>query len=273
MENRPIGVFDSGVGGLTAVKELRKILPNEDIIYFGDTARVPYGSRSQTTIKKYTDQAISFFERLNVKAILAACGTVSSNYTPEDYAKRKLDIPFVTVVEPSAREATRLTESGKIAVMATTASIRNGAYTKAIKEILPQAEVEGQGCPILVTLVENGLTDKDHPVTHAALEMYLEPIKKAEVDTIVLGCTHFPLLRDAIAAQMTGVGFVDSGAAAARELENILQRKELLSSSNGGNIIYYVTDTVGSFCSVAKNFLVEDISDKVKHVDIETIDI
>lgn len=274
MKNRPIGVFDSGVGGLTAVKELVKILPNEDIIYFGDTARVPYGSRSQETIKKYTNQAISFLEKRNVKAILAACGTVSSNYTEEDLAKRNLKIPFITVVDPSAKEAANVTKNNKIGIMATTASIKNGAYTRAIIDYNPDAVVLGQGCPILVTMVENGLTEKNHPVVKAALNMYLEPLKKANVDTIILGCTHFPLLIDAIDSLIPSeISFVDSGAASARRMLEVLKEKDLLADSNDGNIEYYVTDTVDSFCSVAVNFMTEDISNNVKHIDIETIDI
>ena len=274
MKNRPIGVFDSGVGGLTAVKELVKILPNEDIIYFGDTARVPYGSRSQETIKKYTNQAISFLEKRNVKAILAACGTVSSNYTEEDLAKRNLKIPFITVVDPSAKEAANVTKNNKIGIMATTASIKNGAYTRAIIDYNPDAVVLGQGCPILVTMVENGLTEKNHPVVKAALNMYLEPLKKANVDTNILGCTHFPLLIDAIDSLIPSeISFVDSGAASARRMLEVLKEKDLLADSNDGNIEYYVTDTVDSFCSVAVNFMTEDISNNVKHIDIETIDI
>lgn len=274
MNNSPIGVFDSGVGGLTAVKELSKIMPNENIIYFGDTGRVPYGTRSEKVIKKYATQVISYLASLNVKAILAACGTVSSNFLQQDYNKLGIDIPYITVIDPSVKEAAEITKNKRVGVIATNASINSEAYTKGIKALCPDCYTVGAACPLLIPIVENGYTDKDHPVTKAALEMYLRPVIEDDVDTLVLGCTHFPLLVEGIEATFDRpVKIVDSGAAAARATRQILKEKNLLNTSDKlGSREFYVTDSVKDFAKVGKNFLSAEILNNTTYVDLEKID-
>ncbi|MDL2233073.1 glutamate racemase [Ruminococcaceae bacterium OttesenSCG-928-L11] len=272
MDNRPIGVFDSGVGGLTSVRELHRILPGEDIVYFGDTGRVPYGSRSKTTIKKYAKQDINYLRTFNVKAILAACGTVSSNLSDKDVEELALDIPFMGVVMPATRAACALSQEGRIGVMATTSTIRSGAYGKALRSIQPTARLIGNAAPLLVPLVENGLTDMENPVTRLMLQQYLEPFIREEVDTLILGCTHYPVLYDMI-NDMLGyrVNLVDSGAAAAREMQVMLCEQGLQANREQGTTVYRVTDTVDNFTAVAGNFLFKDIEASTEYVDVDIV--
>lgn len=272
MDNRPIGVFDSGVGGLTTVRELHKILPGEDIVYFGDTGRVPYGTRSKQTIKKYALQAIKYLTGFNVKAIVIACGTVSSNLSDGDLKEAGLDILYTGVVTPSVRAACAVSAAGRIGVMATTASIRSAAYGRALRSINPSAALIGAAAPLLVPLVENGMTGMDNKITRLALEMYLEPFIREEVDTLILGCTHYPLLSGLIADILgNDVQLVDAGAAAAREMQVTLCELGILADREEGNTIYRVTDQVDIFASVAKNFLFENIEEQTEYVDADTI--
>jgi len=272
MDNRPIGVFDSGVGGLTAVRELRKILPGEDIVYFGDTGRVPYGSRSKQTIVKYSIQDMKYLLSHDVKAILAACGTVSSNITEKELSSANINVPYFGIVTPATHAACGLSQTGKIGVMATTAAIRSGAYGKALRTIQPNAQLIGNSAPLLVPIVENGMTDKDNQITRLTLELYLEPFIREEVDTLILGCTHYPMLYDAINEALGyNVTLVDAGAAAAHELKVMLWENDLLAGRESGNVRYYVTDTVDNFVAVAKNFMFEDIESSTNYVDIDDI--
>ena len=274
MNNLPIGVFDSGVGGLTAVKELRKILPKEEIIYFGDTGRVPYGTRSKGTIKKYAAQAIKYLASIGVKAIVVACGTVSSNFLQEDYDKLGLDIPYIRVVQPAAAEAVAASRSDTIGVLATKASIDSGAYTEQIHRYNSSKLVESSAASVLIPMVESGIIDKSQPMVQAALDYYLKDIKALKADSIILGCTHFPLLAPAIEEYLGyPVTLIDSGAAAARQLKTLLEETGQLTSDNNGKESYYVTDSKEGFVSVAKIFLSEDISKDVHYVDLETIDV
>lgn len=271
-DTRPIGVFDSGVGGLTAVKELHRIMPQENIIYFGDTGRVPYGTRSSETVKRYAKEAITYLAGFDVKAIVAACGTVSANFSQQDYKELGLSIPYFTVIEPAARQAVRNTKNKKIGVLATTASINSGAYTRALHALNPEIEVTGQACPLLVSLVEQGMTQRDNPLTNLALELYLEPLKEAGVDTVILGCTHFPVIADSIADQLgPEVSLVDSGAQTIQELKASVA-PDSVPGEQTGDTRYYVTDTVEHFLGVAQHFLKEDISAHITYVDIESID-
>lgn len=270
-DSRPIGVFDSGVGGLTAVKELHRVLPEENIIYFGDIARVPYGTRSSQTIKRYAAEIIRYLAAHDVKAILAACGTVSANFTASDYAALGLSTPYLTVVEPAAREAATATRTGRIGVMATNASINSGAYTRAIQAVDSSIQVVGQPCPLLIPLVEQGMTEPGNPLTTLALELYLEPLRQAEVDTIVLGCTHFPLLVPLIREQVgEEIALVDSGAAAVRSMQELLGLE--CRGGSAGYTKYHVTDTVEQFSAVAKSFLKEDIREQTIYVNPELLD-
>lgn len=272
MDNRPIGVFDSGVGGLTAVKELHRILPGEDIVYFGDTGRVPYGTRSRQTIRKYAMQDIRYLQSFGVKAILAACGTVSANLTDKDIQELKLDIPFYDVVMPATRAAHAVSQEGRIGVMATTAAIRSGAYGRALRSIQPSARLVGNAAPLLVPLVENGLTEPDNQITRLVLEQYLEPFVREEVDTLILGCTHYPVLYEMIDRMLEyKVNLVDAGASAARALRLSLCEEDLLADRETGQTQYRVTDTVESFLPVAGNFLSGDISATTEYVDIDVV--
>lgn len=268
-DRRPIGVFDSGVGGLTSVKELHRKLPHENIVYFGDTGRVPYGTRSGETVRRYTQEIIQYLDRFDVKALLAACGTISSNFLPEDYQALNIDAPYITVVAPAAKKAVQATKNKKVGVLATTSSIKSSSYTKAIHAIDPDITVVGKGCPLLVSLVEQGMIERDNQITRLTLEMYLEPLLEAQVDTILLGCTHFPLLipimRDIVEDHVV---LIDSGAAAVEELSGVIVPNQ---SGAQGTTEYHVTDTVEHFISTASVFLEQDISQQIHYVNPESL--
>ena len=196
MDTRPIGVFDSGLGGLTAVRQLRRVLPGEDIIYFGDTGRVPYGSRGREIIRQYARQDIRFLLSHDVKFIIAACGTVSSTYPPEEAAR--LPVPFTGVVGATARAAVDATRNGKVGIIGTAATVRSGSYAAVIKDMKPETEIVARACPMFVPLVENGYVNDGNPVTKLIIAEYLQEVKDAGVDTLILGCTHYPLLKKMI---------------------------------------------------------------------------
>lgn len=271
MDNRPIGVFDSGLGGLTAVKALRRILPGEDIVYFGDTGRIPYGTRSRETIVKYARQDMDFLNRFDVKMIVVACGTVSSmlNITPGFQSK----IPFTGVLVPAAQAACGLSTSGRIGVIGTQATIRSGEFGRIIRSIRPDAQVFGNACSLLVPIVEAGLVTRDSVIATEAVAMYLAPLKETGVDTLVLGCTHFPLLYDIINEYLEyKVTLIDSGAEVARHVRNTLAAANQLSEkAAGGSFDFYVSDTVDGFAKTAQLFLGEPVSDQVSRVDLEAI--
>ncbi len=268
MDQRPIGVFDSGLGGLTAARELMRLLPGEDIIYFGDTGRVPYGSRSRDTIIKYARQDVAFLRTFDLKAIVIACGTVST--TALDLLSGENPIPVLGVVDPAAREAAATTRSGKIGLIGTQATIRTGAYEKAIAALLPGAKVTALPCPLLVPLVENGRFRRGDKVAELVVAEYLAPIKSAGVDTLVLGCTHYPLLTEVIGAYMgPDVTLINSGAACARHVAALLSETEARSDSNEpGRRRYFVSDRVEGFSGLASIFLGQDVRGDVEQVDI-----
>ena len=211
MDNRPIGVFDSGLGGLTSVRELRRLLPGEDIVYFGDTGRVPYGSRSREIILQYARQDIAFLLSQNVKCIVAACGTVSSTYPSEEAAK--LPVPYMGVVSSAARRAARATRNRRIGVIGTSATIRSHSYEQILRRLVPGAEITARACPLFVSLVENGYVDGSAPdcqqVTRLVIAQYLQEVREAGVDTLILGCTHYPLLAGMIGEYMGPCGDPD----------------------------------------------------------------
>ena len=268
MDKRPIGVFDSGLGGLTAVRELRRLLPGEDIVYFGDTGRVPYGSRSKDTIIKYARQDAAFLNTFDPKAMVVACGTVSANAL--DVLQRESSVPVLGVVEPAAAAAARESKNGRIGLIGTDASIRSQAYERALSALRPGARVFPMACPLLVPLVENGRFRPDDAVARLVVEEYLSPLRQAGVDTLVLGCTHYPLLREVIAAFMgDGVTLVDAGAACARQVSRLLTEQNALNrSGSGGTCRYFVSDTADGFAPLASLFLGEDVTENVEQVDI-----
>jgi glutamate racemase len=248
-----VGIFDSGVGGLTVLRELTKVLPQEDTIYFGDTARVPYGTKSPETVTRYAHEITAFLVRRDIKLLVVACNTASAVALPS--LKRHFSIPVVGVIEPGAQRAVEVTRSGRIGVIGTAGTIRSSAYTRAIKRLNPAAEVLTKACPLFVPLAEEGWVDNQ--VARLTAQTYLQELKDAGVDTLVLGCTHYPLLKPVIAEVMgAGVTLVDSAAETARTVAGILRRKKLLRpESEAGNHHYYVSDIPAGFIRVGNRFL------------------
>lgn len=268
MDNRAIGVFDSGLGGLTAVKELHNLLPNENIVYLGDTGRVPYGSRSRETIIKYAQQDIDFLLKKEIKMVVAACGTVSSTLPKE--ISGKLPVPYVDIVMPAAQEACALSSRGRIGVVGTNATLKSNAFGRAMRGIRGDIKVYGNPCPLLVHLVENGMVEPDNEITTLAVKMYLEPLMKENIDTLILGCTHYPLLTEIIADIMgPGVTLIDSGAAAARVLRQTLSDRGALAQRDHGTLTLYASDRPEDFGALAGQFLRRPLESAVQHVDIE----
>ncbi len=268
MKNKAIGIFDSGLGGLTAVREIQEIMPHEDIIYFGDTGRVPYGSKSRDAINKYARQDARFLKKMGVKMIVAACGTVSS-VVPDLSAE--LGIPYSGVVNPTCFTAMRVTKNGKIGVIGTAATINSHSYKKRIREKHPEFEVMERHCQLFVSFVENGLVDPEDELVQLMVRRYMAPFKESGVDTIILGCTHFPLLSEAIRREMgDGVTLIDSGKETAIYTKKILDEAGLLrESSHQGNANYYVSDTPADFEKFAGLFLKNKPHDNIEHINIE----
>ena len=270
MDRRPIGVFDSGLGGLTAAGELARLLPKERIIYFGDTGRVPYGSRSRETILKYARQDVAFLKTFEPKAIVIACGTVST-VAIRDLVKEN-DMPIIGVVEPACLAAAKATKNGKVGLIGTQASVRSGAYERMISSVNPDIQVVAEACPLLVPLIEDGRIHGGDIVIETVVAEYLEPMKEAGVDTLVLGCTHYPLLKEIIAKQMgEGVTLIDTGEQCALEVTSLLEKQNMLAPADRkkGKREYYVSDAPAGFARTASFFLGEQIEDAVEHIDID----
>lgn len=259
-----IGIFDSGLGGLTALREVVKLLPGRDIVYFGDTGRVPYGSRSAEILVRYALQDMRFLCTHGVDIVLAACGTVSS--TALGAIRENFDLPIIGVVEGAVQAAVQATKNGKIGVIATGATISSGAFQRAIAAAAPAVEVTALACPMLVPLVENGYIADDDPVTALVLADYLAPIQAAGCDTLILGCTHYPILTGAIARVLPGVTLINSGAEAARLLAAQVPPAQ---PGESGHIHYYVSDSVPGFARIASIFLGEPVEAEVTRIDIE----
>ena len=220
MDHRPIGVFDSGLGGLTAVREIMEVLPGTEIVYFGDTGRVPYGTRSRETIIRYTRQNIRFLKTFHIKALLIACGTASSVALQEVAADE--DFPVIGVVESAARKAVRITQNRRIGIIGTRATILSGSYDRLIRALDPQAVTFSAVCPLFVPLVENGRVRPGDPILELAVAEYLTPLRDQGIDTLILGCTHYPIIAEAIGNFMgDGVSLVNSGREAARYLRSM----------------------------------------------------
>lgn len=254
MDNRPIGVFDSGLGGLTAVKELEAVLPGESLVYFGDTGRVPYGSRSREVVRRYARQDMSFMMAHNVKAVLAACGTVSS--TAADIGAR-LPVPYFDVLAPTVRAAVHASKNRRIGVLGTSATIHSGSYVQAIQQIDKSIEVFPQACPLFVPMTENGFISPEDELVRIVVERYLMPVREAGVDTLILGCTHYPLLAEAIGRVMgPEVALINSGKEAAHALAAALEETGgLCDPGQERRTEFYVTDAPENFSTVARLFL------------------
>lgn len=267
MENLPIGVFDSGLGGLTAMEHLRSILPNEDIIYFGDNARIPYGTKSKEIIKKFALQDTGFLLSKGVKAILVACGTVSSNCLAD--VANLADIPVVGVINSAAKAAAAVAKQGnnRVAVLGTNATIESGAFETALKNESVD-EIINCACPMFVPLVENWHPDLEDVATNAVVSEYISPVAEKCPDAAILGCTHYPLLSHIIKKHLPQTLLVSSGVCAAEELKAILTQNGLLNL-NGGRTEFYTSGGEKQFVNNAKLFLNSDICQSATHIDIE----
>ncbi len=269
---RPIGIFDSGIGGLTVLKEMIRVLPGEATLYLGDTARLPYGTKSEETVIKYSIENTRFLLRHNIKLLIVACNTASAVSLP--VLRKEFSLPLIGVIEAGARAAAKATKNGKVGIIGTETTIRSSAYTKAIKAINPDIDTVGQPCPLFVPLVEEGWIDDD--ITLSIAGRYLAPLRKAGVDTLVLGCTHYPLLKRAIQRIMgEGVVLIDSAEETAFEVKEVLTHLGLVVPTDGGNISgmtpvrkYFVTDVPLRFEDQGSRFLGERIL-KVEKVEVE----
>lgn len=257
-----IGIFDSGLGGLTALKELRRLCPECDVVYFGDTGRVPYGTRSCDILLRYTDEDIRFLLSKGADRILAACGTVSSVALPK--IKENYPVKVSGVLHPASAEAVSATKNKKIGVIGTGATISSGAFSKEISALCPDARVCEVACPLFVPLVENGFIGRDCEITRLAVKKYLEPIKNFGADTLILGCTHFPIIADVIRDYLgDNVTLINSGSAAAKQLA-----KEPAAANGSGRCDIYVSDNPANFEAVAKIFLGSDVIPEVHTVKL-----
>ena len=265
----PIGVFDSGVGGLTVAREIMRQIPNEKIVYFGDTARVPYGSKSKDTITRYSKQIVRFLQTHQVKTIVVACNTASA-YALEEVEK-EVDIPMIGVVKPGAKVASEVTKNGKIGVIGTEATIGSKIYSKYIQQLNKNVTIYGKACPLFVPLVEEGLWQD--PVTDEIARRYLNELIDIDIDTLILGCTHYPLIRSTVAKVMgEGVTLVNPAYETARELKEMLTAKGLLNEQGpilGSNPYqFYVSDTADKFKTFANSIIKYGIL-SAKTVNIE----
>lgn len=267
MNDKCIGVFDSGLGGLTCLKEIMNILPCESTVYFGDTARVPYGARTNEELINFAKSDINFLKTHNPKVIVVACGTVSSVALP--VMGEKIETPVFGVIDATVEAAHAATKNKKIGIIATEASVRSGAYEKRLKSKDPKIETIAAGCPLFVPLVEAGKTNSEE-ARNAAKE-YLAEIKSAGVDTLILGCTHYPLLADVISEVMgDSVTLIDSGKATASCVKKFLEENNLLASaSHAGDSKFYVSGDTHSFKRLATAFLEKEIETEIQKVDIE----
>ena len=268
---RPVGIFDSGLGGLCAVREALKIMPNEDIVYFGDTGRVPYGSRSYNIIKKYARQDINFLISKDVKMILISCGTVSS--VAIDYLRETFpDVPIIGVVETACEKAIEIAGERKnknIGIIATEATISKGMYKKYISELDLSCKVYSKACPLFVPLVENGHISDNDGITKLTAELYLNEFKDLNLSSLILGCTHYPMIKNIIHAAIN-VELIDVGLEAAHRLKKELENKNLLNDINRkGSLKIYISDEGINFKNIASNFLGYDIKSGVEKIDIE----
>lgn len=266
MDNRPIGVFDSGLGGLTVLKEMIKLMPGENMIYFGDCGRVPYGTKSKETVIKYTMQDIDFLMSKNVKMIVMACNTASAwSY---EIVKSKLSIPVIEVITPGLNAAIKKTKNKKIGVIGTHATISSGAYENGIKDIDSEIAVYSRACPLFVPLAEEGCWDSD--ITLMVAEEYLELLKENDIDTLILGCTHYPLLKGAINKVLDNrVDLINSGYEVAVEVKSLLHDLDIFADSNlQKKYEFYTSDSIEKLEKLGSKFLEQKI-DSASKVEIE----
>jgi glutamate racemase len=267
-KEKPIGVFDSGIGGLTVVKRIASVLPEENIVYFGDTARVPYGSKSNSTVIEYAIQDAKFLLNKNVKAIVAACNTVSSIALLE--LKKQFNVPIIGMIEPGANLAAKETKNGKIGVIGTRATINNKAYSQELKKINKNFQIFEMACPLFVPLAEEGWNN--HEVAYLIAEEYLKDLRNSGIDTLILGCTHYPILLNVIQKAVgEDVKLIDSGIASAGVVKDEINRIGFETNKHGmGHQTFYVSDIPTKFKEVAELFLGKPISE-INKVDLEIL--
>lgn len=256
MESLSIGMFDSGIGGLTVLKEVKRLLPNEHIIYIGDTARVPYGNKSSQTITNYALECAIFLLMKGIKLLVVACNTSSALALTT--LKRRLPVPVIGVIEPAAREAAMLTKRKKVGVIGTRATIKSMAYERSIKRLDKEITVISRPCPLFVPIVEEGF--EGDRIAYLAAKRYLADLKRSGIDTLVLGCTHYPILEDTI-KRVTGrwITLINTGRVTAMEVKRVIHKKGLANPSGKGGCEYFVTDSPETFQDIGSRFLGEDI--------------
>ena len=261
--NAPIGVFDSGLGGLTVAHAIMRHLPGESLVYFGDTARVPYGPKSPETVRRYAHEIGAFLIAQGVKAIVVACNTATAHALP--MLDAELDVPVLGVVGPGARAAVRATKSGRIGVIGTEGTIKSGAYVRAIHAESPAATVTALSCPLFVPLVEEGWTDSE--ATRLIATEYLAPFRSKEVDTLVLGCTHYPLLKRVIGETIgRSVRLIDSAEETAADTLRLLHEHDLTSTEHEGTYRFIASDDPQQFLRLGQRFF----GDALERVEIRT---
>ncbi len=250
---KAIGIFDSGIGGLTVLKEIMATLPDENTIYLGDTARVPYGIRSPETVTRYSFENTQFLLAQEIKILVVACNTASA--ISLEAVKKEFPLPVIGVLDPGARAAVAATKAGKVGVIGTEATIMSGAYEKAIRKLAPDVEVHSLACPLFVSLAEEGWTDND--VAKLVAEKYLAPLRGTGIDSLVLGCTHYPLLKSVIGGAVgPGITLIDSARETAKEVSDVLEKLRWKADGRDGSVRkFYVTDTPTRFDRIGTRFL------------------
>lgn len=266
-DHRPIGVFDSGIGGLTVLRELLKNFPEENFIYLGDTARLPYGSKSADTVRKYTEQNMNFLKNRDVKAIVVACNTASTQVFETEYE----GLPVYNVIDPGSELAAKITENNRVAVIATRATVKSESYTKKIKNHKPEIEVFSAACPLFVPLAEEGW--HDDPITNLIAFRYLQGLKAHDVDTVVLGCTHYPLLKISIQKVFGNhVHLVDSGEAIAKLLaEDMTKNRVIKNNQPSDKLLICLTDAGSQFEKLALSLVGDFTEQKIVFETVSVI--
>jgi glutamate racemase len=258
---RAIGIFDSGIGGLTVVRALTKLLPNESLVYLGDTGRYPYGTKSADVVRRYSLENTAFLVDKQIKLLVVACNT--STALALDAVQARVDVPVVGVIEPGARAAARASRNRKIGVIGTEGTIRSGEYTRALRGLRPDLEIYARACPLFVPLAEEGWVDNE--VAGRAARLYLTSLARSGIDTLILGCTHFPLLKTVIGATMGNkVRLIDSGVATAAAVRAALEEHDLLRSRGAGETSFFVTDAPERFVKVGARFLGHQVDSAVQ---------
>ena len=268
MKNRNayIGVFDSGAGGLTVVKHIMEMMPDENILYFGDTAHLPYGTKSEKQIKEFATNDVAFLNGFDLKSLVIACNTADS--VARETLIKEFDLPIYGVIDPAAKKAAAISQSGRIGIMATTATVRSDAYAKRIRHYRKDAEVYSLACPLLVPLVENRRYKKEDIVVSTILKEYLDQLTAHDVDTIVLGCTHYPLLIDAVRSIVPQLNIVSSSEECVTALKKSLEATRQISDTPGSQRRFYVSDDAAAFRENAEVFLDEKLGSEVIQVSV-----